>query len=159
MVRPSFPPFFHPASLIATWFGCGLLPRIPGTWGSLAALPIAWFILVFAGSAGLLLAVVIVEAVGFWATAVYCARSGRHDPGQVVVDEVAGQWLALTPVSPDPLLFVLGFFLFRLADMAKVGPIRWIDRRMRGTPGIMLDDLAAGAAVAATLYPMQLWVS
>jgi phosphatidylglycerophosphatase A len=152
-------PFFHPASLIATWFGSGLLPRLPGTWGSLAALPFAWVILGLAGAAGLLLATTVVVAVGFWAASVYSAHSGRHDPGQVVVDEVAGQWLALAPVPPEPLFFVLGFFLFRVLDTAKMGPIRWIDRRVRGTLGVMLDDLAAGGAVAAVLYPIGLWVS
>ncbi len=102
-VSPPVPPlpFWHPASLLATWFGSGLLPKAPGTWGSLASLPCAIVIAALAGPWGLLAAVLAVTVAGLWAADVYAARSGESDPGEVVIDEVAGQWLALVPAALD----------------------------------------------------------
>jgi phosphatidylglycerophosphatase A len=116
-----------------------------------------------AGSVGLILASLIVFAVGVWAAARYEAASGDDDPQTVVIDEVAGQWLALVPVAllPAPSLWPYGlaFLLFRAADIAKPWPVGWIDRRVGGGLGIMLDDLAAGAygalGVGIALYLVE----
>ncbi len=78
-------PFLHPATLIATWFGSGLLPRAPGTWGSLAALPVGLLLVWQAGPQGLFAGTLLVFLLGLWATGRYCARSGRADPGDQAV--------------------------------------------------------------------------
>lgn len=152
--QPPVPPlpFWHPASLLATWFGSGLLPKAPGTWGSLAALPFAFAIASLAGAWGLLAAVLAVTAVGLWAADVYAARSGESDPGKVVIDEVAGQWLALVPAALDLRLYAVAFLAFRFFDIVKVWPASWLDRNLKGGRGIMLDDLAAGVYAGALTY-------
>lgn len=134
----------HPAALLATWFGAGLLPKGPGTWGSAAALPFAWGLTMVGGPTVLLAATVLCFAVGWWASAVYVRRTGAEDPGEVVIDEVAGQWLALLPASLDPLSYLAGFALFRLFDIWKPWPVNLADRRLGGGLGIMLDDVLAG---------------
>ncbi len=149
--RPSLP-WYHPATLIATWFGSGLLPKAPGTWGSLAALP-AGALLVWAGGPWALVAgVVVALLLGLWATSLYAVRTGRDDPSDVVIDEVAGQWLALLPAGLDPLLFAVAFVAFRAADIAKPWPVGWIDRKVKGATGVMADDLAAAAYAAFATY-------
>ncbi len=146
---PSPLSFWHPISLLATWFGSGLLPKAPGTWGSLAALPFAFFIVAWTGTWGLLAAAVLATLVGVWAAGVYAARSGQDDPQRVVIDEVAGQWLALVPVAHDLRLYAVAFLAFRFFDIVKVWPARHIDRELKGGWGIMLDDVVAGLYAAA----------
>ena len=96
--------FWHPAHLIATWGGAGLLKPAPGSWGSLAALPFAYGLQAGFGPAGLAVAAVVLFAAGCWATGAYLGAVGGHDPPSVVVDEVVGQWLALLPAALDPVL-------------------------------------------------------
>jgi phosphatidylglycerophosphatase A len=136
-------PLWHPAALIATWFGAGLLPWMPGTWGSLAALPFAWAIRSYCGTAGLSIAAVVLFLVGWWAATRVAAASGRTDPGFIVVDEVAAQWLVLVAAALDPRAYAAGFLLFRLFDIIKPRPIDWVERRVGGGLGIMLDDVVA----------------
>ncbi|OAN44064.1 phosphatidylglycerophosphatase A [Paramagnetospirillum marisnigri] len=135
---------WHPATVIATWFGVGLLPKAPGTWGSAAALPLGWWIMTQGGAPLLLAAVLVCSIVGWWASAVYVARTGAPDPSEVVVDEVAGQWLVLSAAPLDPLSFAVGFALFRLFDIWKPWPVRLADQKIGGGLGVMLDDIAAG---------------
>lgn len=135
----------HPASLAATWFGAGLLPWIPGTWGSAAALPFAWVLMTLGGPLALLAATVICFGFGWWASSVYVRLTGTEDPGEVVIDEVAGQWLVLLAAPLDPLSYAIAFVLFRIFDIWKPWPVSWADRKIGGGLGIMLDDiLAAG---------------
>ena len=141
----------HPAHLIATWFGTGCLLKAPGTWGSLAALPFAWAIASYGGSVALLVAAGGALAAGIWASGVMERATGAKDPGKIVIDEVAGQWLTLVPVAPDPLLYLIGFLLFRVADIVKPWPASWCDRNLSGGVGVMLDDIAAGAYAAVAL--------
>ncbi|WP_282608265.1 phosphatidylglycerophosphatase A [Pelagibius sp. Alg239-R121] len=143
---------FHPAALIATWFGSGLLPKIPGTWGSLAALPFAAALTWLGGPWLLTAAAVAIFLIGIWASDLYARRLGREDPGSVVVDEVAGQWLTLVPVALEFEYYLLGFVLFRLFDIVKPWPVNLADRKLKGGFGIMADDiLAAGYAVVALI--------
>lgn len=155
--RPSLP-LRHPALWLATWFGAGLLPRAPGTWGSLAALPFAWAITGAGGPWLLAAATVVLSFVGWWAAERYAAASGSGDPGQVVIDEVAGQWLVLT-LAPRTLVgYALGFALFRLFDIVKPWPVSWADRRLKGGLGIMLDDILAAFYGLAVLSIVKiLW--
>jgi phosphatidylglycerophosphatase A len=146
----------HPALVLGTWFGAGLLPVMPGTWGSLAALPCAWAIRSLSGVAGLAIAALIIFAVGCWAAGMIARTSGATDPGAIVIDEVAAQWLVLLPVSLDPLSYAAAFLLFRLFDIWKPWPVRWADRRVHGGFGIMLDDLLAAVyAVLAFLILLE----
>ena len=141
-------PLWHPALVLGTWFGVGLLPVMPGTWASLAALPCAWTICSLFGRIGLAAAAVTIFAAGCWASSRVAEASAVKDPGTIVVDEVAGQWFALLTVALDPLSYFSAFSLFRVFDIWKPWPVHWADRHLQGGLGIMLDDLlAAGYAV------------
>ena len=131
------------AALIATVGGIGLLPLMPGTWGSLAALPCAWAISALSGGAALAAAAILAFALGSWAAAVVAQASGSEDPGFIVVDEVAAQWLVLVAAPLDWRAYLAGFLLFRVFDIVKPWPVRAIERRVAGGVGIMLDDFAA----------------
>lgn len=144
--------------LIATFFGAGTLRPAPGTWGSLAALPAAWVLHVAAGPWALVAGIFLATGLGVWATTRMIQETGRPDPSEVVIDEVAGMWIALLPLSfgasrvgVDITVlwpgWVVAFGLFRLFDIWKPGPIGWADRQ-KGAWGVMLDDLFAGAAAA-----------
>jgi phosphatidylglycerophosphatase A len=110
----------------------GLLPWMPGTWGSLAALPFAWTIRSYGGAAGLSTAAAMLFLVGWWAATRVAAASSRPDPGFIVIDEVAAQWLVLVAAPLDPRAYAAGFLLFRLFDITKPRPIEWIERRFGG---------------------------
>jgi phosphatidylglycerophosphatase A len=155
--RPALP-FFRPTTLIATWFGVGLIRRAPGTWGSLAALPCAAGLHLLGGPWLLAGATGLVALAGVWASGRYAAALASGDPGAVVVDEVAGQWLALLPLPLDLWWYAAAFALFRLFDIAKPWPIGWLDRNLHGGRGIMADDLAAGLAAGALAYALLLWL-
>ncbi len=138
------------AGAIATWFGSGLLPGAPGTWGSLAALPFAAVLVAFGGWPLLLGAIIVLLGIGIWASERHARRMRRKDPGEIVVDEVVGQWIVLLPWALDPLAYLLGFAAFRFFDVVKPWPVSLADRRLSGGLGIMLDDVvAAGYALAA----------
>jgi phosphatidylglycerophosphatase A len=148
MTTRPYPPL-HPVALAATWFGTGLLPGAPGTWGSIAALPAAWLLLEATGAAGLIAASVAAFALGVWACGAYARALGTEDPSACVLDEVAGQWLALgiaALAGPlTPVHWIAGFAAFRLFDILKPWPASWADASLSGGLGIMLDDMVAGA--------------
>ncbi|MBM4055969.1 MAG: phosphatidylglycerophosphatase A [Planctomycetes bacterium] len=143
--------------VIATWFGSGFLPKAPGTWGSLAAVPFAYFISVYAGFSTFISATVVLFIVGVWASNTIEKSAGKKDPGFIVVDEVVGQWIALFPL---PFLYkhinhhyffcflisllVTAFIAFRIFDIWKPYPIRHWERSIPGGLGIMIDDVIAG---------------
>lgn len=151
-----------PRILLATWFGSGYAPKAPGTMGSLAALPVGWIIAVAGGWEGLFAAALLVTFVGVWAANGYMAESGSHDPGPVVIDEVAGQWLAMVPAAALGMAGVpgitLAFGLFRLFDILKPWPISWADRHVGGGFGVMLDDVLAGVAAGLVWMAIYRWV-
>lgn len=144
--------------LIATFFGVGHLRPAPGTWGSLAALPVAGLLHLAGGPVLLGIGIVVACLLGWWATAREIAGKADQDPSEIVIDEVAGQWLAFLPVSIGAAHagaaltalwpgWITAFVLFRLFDIWKPGPIGWADRR-GGPMGVMLDDILAGLAAA-----------
>ncbi len=144
--------------LIATFFYAGHLRPAPGTWGSLAALPTAWVIYVLLGPWGLVAGAVLSYGLGVWATGVETRGKDNHDPSEIVIDEVCGQWIALLPVAFGAANagvaitalwpgWVAAFLLFRLFDITKWGPVGWADR-MHGPTGVMLDDVIAGIFAA-----------
>ncbi len=133
----------QPATLLGTWFGCGLLPIAPGTWGSLAALPLAWALQSAGGPWAVLAAALVIFAVGCWAAHVMGKQSGEDDAGVIVIDEVAGQLLVLCFVPPGLVLYIVGFLLFRAMDILKPWPVNWADQKIKGGFGVMLDDVLA----------------
>jgi len=152
MTKSSLSPF-HPASLSATVCGIGYLPIAPGTWASAAALVPAWFIADRLGPLALLGAALLALALGIWATACIQSATGEKDPGRIVIDEVAGQWIALIPVWPlDIWLYAAGFFAFRLFDIVKPWPASWCDQKLPGAAGVMLDDIVAGIYAAIVVF-------
>ena len=143
--------------IIATWFGSGLLPIAPGTWGSLAAFPFAYLISVYSGTYALIFGTVVLFFIGTRASDKVEKSAQKKDPGFIVVDEVVGQWIALLPLPflynlVDPDLFywffapiaVVAFLAFRIFDIWKPWPIKNIDMNVPGGLGIMLDDVIAG---------------
>lgn len=147
--------------LIATWFGVGLLRPAPGTWGTLAALPFVWALHIVGGFTLVALATVAIFLVGWWAAVHETRTSADPDPSEIVVDEVAGMFLALWPVSLGAQIanvdvlrlwpgWVVAFLAFRLFDIWKPGPVGWADRQH--TPlGLMLDDILAGLLAAVVV--------
>tara|TARA_R110002110_G_scaffold114130_6_gene283028 strand:- start:375 stop:821 length:447 start_codon:yes stop_codon:yes gene_type:complete len=143
---------------LATWFGSGLLPKAPGTWGSLAALPFAWVIVTVGGPWVLAAATVIIYLVGIWATRVFLRTTDDPDPGPVVIDEVAGMWMTLIMVPPDLLIYAFGFVAFRIVDIFKPWPAGWADRSVKGAQGVMLDDVLAAIYSAAATWAFAEYV-
>ncbi len=144
--------------LFATVFGVGYIRPAPGTWGSLIALPYGWLLHV-AGSLPLLASGIVVAFVlGWWATSRMTQGSDDHDPSEIVIDELVGQWLALIPLSyaawsmDISILamwpgWIAAFLLFRLFDITKPWIVGWADRRGDAL-GVMLDDVIAGVFAA-----------
>ncbi|MBK5932991.1 phosphatidylglycerophosphatase A [Rhodovulum imhoffii] len=154
--------------LVATLFGVGHLRPAPGTWGSLAALPLFWVLHVLGGVALVVHATIAVTVIGWWAVAQATYGTADPDKSEFVIDEVAGMWVALWPVSIGATLaradilalypgWIAAFLCFRLFDIVKPGPIGWADRRK--TPlGVMLDDIFAGIAAATVVLILAfLW--
>jgi len=143
----------HPAALIARWFGIGLLPGAPGTWGSVAALPCAWAIAYFIAAPALIVATVVLFFVGWWAAERVATASGIADDSTIVVDEVVGQWLAISAAPLDPAAYILGFTLFRIFDIWKPWPVSWAES-LPGGLGVMADDALAGVYSLIVLVPV-----
>lgn len=143
------------AKQISTVFGLGSIFPAPGTAASAVALPVAWLI-VHLGSAAwvgrgfLLLAGLIVFAVGAWASELYARAESRPDPSECVVDEVAGQWVACAFAPASLLGFAIAFLLFRAFDISKLWPVN-LAERLPGGLGIMLDDIVAGLMAGAVI--------
>jgi phosphatidylglycerophosphatase A len=142
--------------VLAIWFGCGLVPRAPGTAGTLGALPL-YLALAPAGPWVVLAAAVLVTAVGVWAAHRVAAALGTKDPQIVCIDEVAGVLLTLAAARAWPSV-VVGVVLFRVLDMTKPWPARWLERRLPGGWGVMMDDVAAGAWGALLLLAGRNWI-
>jgi phosphatidylglycerophosphatase A len=137
------------AWLIGTFFGAGLLKPGPGTYGSISAV-LLWYAAAhslhpspFALAIGTAIAAIFATLIGIPAATIVARESGREDPGHVVIDEVAGQLIALIAIPADWQHAALSLLLFRLFDIFKPPPIRQLERLPAGT-GIMLDDVAAG---------------
>ncbi len=134
---------YNIARMLATWFGSGLSPKAPGTVGTLAALPFAYALHVSAGGLGLFCVAWILFLIGIPVCHVYLAHTGKEDPGEIVIDEVAGVCLLLSVLPPTWQGYFVGFALFRLFDVLKPWPICWADRAIKGAVGVMFDDMLA----------------
>lgn len=147
------------SKIIATVFGVGHLRPAPGTWGSFAALVLAYAIYQLGGFWVFAAATIAVIPLGYWATQAMTADMPDHDPSEIVIDEVAGQWIALMPVLygahfvDSPALdlwpgWVTAFIGFRLFDITKPWLVGRADRRNTAW-GVMLDDIWAGVFTAS----------
>ncbi|MAU42000.1 MAG: phosphatidylglycerophosphatase A [Kordiimonas sp.] len=150
----------HPAFWFATWFGAGLTPKAPGTWGSLAALPFAWVIMEQGGHYALMIAITLVFFIGLWASKVFMKKTGQSDPGQIVIDEVVGQWIACLPIASGPNLpeFVLALVSFRMFDIYKPWPVSIFDKKDHSAFGVMMDDVIAGFMAALVMVGFYVFI-
>lgn len=130
------------ALILATWFGAGLAPAAPGTFGTLAGVPLVLLYGLYGGwSEAFVTAVVTLAAV--WSSGRAVDLLGRGDPPEVVIDEVAGLLVTMFLVPVSPLNMVLGFILFRFFDIVKPWPVRQAEA-LRGGYGVVADDLLSG---------------
>ncbi|MCF6210384.1 MAG: phosphatidylglycerophosphatase A [Gammaproteobacteria bacterium] len=143
----------NPVHFFAFGLGAGAAPVAPGTFGTLAAVPL-YLLLAPLPLWGYLLAVLAVSLLGIW----LCDRTSRdlgvHDHPGIVWDEFAGYLVTMIAAPPGWLWITVGFVLFRIFDILKPWPIRWIDRQVHGGFGIMLDDLLAGVFAALVLQAL-----
>ena len=146
------------ARLIGTVFFVGHLKPAPGTWGSLAALPMGFVLFQIGGFWLFALAIIVGFFKGWWATQEMTKGDDNHDPSEIVIDEVIGQWIALIPVFYMAWTLEIGaqvlwpgwvaaFMLFRAFDILKPWLVGWADRRDDAL-GVMLDDVIAGVFAA-----------
>lgn len=147
-----------PAYWWSTFFGVGMIPFAPGTWGSLMG-AVAGYGLIIAGFDTVLMiaASLVVTLISIHAINRIEQATGIHDSGEIVIDEVAGQWLAMIPLTWAASSLTLeniaySFALFRLYDIIKPWPISYLDKHINGGFGVMVDDLVAGIMAALTLY-------
>ncbi|SHE76879.1 phosphatidylglycerophosphatase A [Litoreibacter ascidiaceicola] len=159
---------FSVSKFWATFFYVGLLRPAPGTWGSAAAVIAAWGIVEWRGYTALAALTVIMFVLGWYVTALETKGKDDHDPSEIVIDEVVGQWIALLPLavglSHSGASFwtlwpgvVTAFIAFRLFDIWKPGPVGWADRK-EGPLGVMLDDVIAGL-LAAIVVAIGAWLA
>lgn len=139
------------SKLVATAFGAGYSPRAPGTCGTAVAVPLAWAL------ASLSVWQFSLVALGVTVLGIYCAqRAGRawgtEDDQRIVIDEVAGYLVTMIPADRSSwAALAIGFVVFRLFDIVKPPPVRWLDEHLPGGWGVMLDDVAAGVLGAITM--------
>lgn len=133
----------NPVHFLALGFGSGLAPKAPGTFGTLAAIPV-WWLLAQGGGVVYLLGTLLAVAIGPYVCGKAARDMGIHDHGSIVWDEVAG-YLVTMLLAPISLGWALvGFALFRFFDIVKPWPISWLDKQLAGGTGIMADDILAG---------------
>lgn len=141
----------NPVHFLALGFGSGLIPMMPGTFGSLAAIPI-----LCAMSLVDLPIFIGITIVSFVIGIYLCGKTSRDlkmpDHGSIVWDEVAGMMVTFIAIPINPLSLMLGFLLFRFFDILKPWPIRVLDKRVHGGFGIMIDDIVAGAMACLCLH-------
>ncbi len=140
----------------ATGFGLGLSPKAPGTFGTLAALPLIW------GTAFLPPAVSRFLLICFILAAVFVADQaekilGQKDPGAIVIDEMAGYWVAMCLVPVTGITLGVGFVAFRCFDIFKSPPVRYFEKKFSGGAGVVLDDIMAGVLAALVVKCVYLF--
>jgi len=140
----------HPVLCLAFGFGSGLVKKAPGTMGTLAAIPI-YLILVQLPFWGYSLFTIIAGLVGIWICQIAADQLNEHDYGGIVWDEIVGYLITLWLVPFSWSMVIWGFILFRIFDIVKPWPIKWVDQRVKGGLGIMLDDVLAGLFSALIL--------
>ncbi|WP_251359039.1 phosphatidylglycerophosphatase A [Kangiella sp. TOML190] len=139
-----------PVHLLAFGFGSGLLPKAPGTWGTLVAIPI-WLGLSFLSLQHYLLVTLALTVFGIWLCGASSKKLGVHDHGGIVWDEICGYLVTMIALPLTWYWALAGFALFRFFDIIKPWPIKWLDKKVHGGFGIMIDDLIAAVFAAIIL--------
>lgn len=140
----------NPIHFLAFGFGSGAMPKAPGTWGTLVAIPI--YLLLQPLSLPIYLAALsLLTLFGIWLCHRTASDMGVHDHPGIVWDEIIGYLITMIAAPAGWMWLVLGFVLFRFFDIIKPWPIRWADRHVEGGIGIMLDDILAGMMALAVL--------
>jgi phosphatidylglycerophosphatase A len=142
-----------PTCLLAFGLGSGLAPKAPGTVGTLAALPL-WFAASFLPLPAYLAVTLLMFLAGVWLCGRCQEMLGIQDHSGIVWDEFTGLFIALTAAPVSWAAVTVGFLLFRLFDVLKPWPIGWLDRRVHGGLGVMLDDALAGVFAWACLFAL-----
>ena len=152
----NFPNLKKPSHLFATWFGVGLIRPAPGTWGSLAALLLWYFAEFLHSSIYIILPIFILFS---WLVCSQASQdSDSKDHSAIVIDEVAGMFLALSFVTHEIIIYLWTFLLFRLFDIWKPWPISLADKNVEGGLGILLDDLIAGLFAGGIIYTIFIFI-
>ncbi|MGK2960315.1 MAG: phosphatidylglycerophosphatase A [Candidatus Malihini olakiniferum] len=142
----------NPWHLLATGFGSGLSPWMPGTAGSLAAIPV-WYLLSFLPWQLYFLTIILSICIGVYLCHQTAKDMGLHDHGSIVWDEFVGMWITLMAIPDEQWQWVLaGFLVFRVLDIFKPWPMCWFDSNAHGGMGIMIDDIVAGVISAGIIY-------
>ncbi len=145
----------QPTVFLALGLGSGLAPKAPGTFGTLAAIPL--YLLFFFLPLGLQLVIIVATFfLGIYLCQTAADALGVHDHPAIVWDEFVGFWLTMLalPILDEALQWywlVAGFVFFRFFDIVKPWPIRWVDRKVSGGFGIMFDDVLAGLYAGLSL--------
>ena len=152
--------------LIASMLGLGFFPVASGTVGSLATLPVAFCLAYFGGLWAVCLGCFLIYFLGVLATKEVLKHTS-HDPSLVVIDETVGQLLSFLFIAPilyqtincqTIILYVCGFVLFRLFDVAKPALVGWVDEKVQNAHGVMLDDVFAGLFAGVILFLIALMI-
>ena len=145
-----------PVLFLAFGFGSGLAKKAPGTCGTVAAIPV-YLLLVLTGLPIYSLLTIIITVVGIWICGQAADKLGEHDFGGIVWDEVAGYLITMWLVPFSWQTVLVGFVLFRLFDIVKPWPIKWLDQHVQGGLGIMIDDVLAGVFAGGVLLLVVDW--
>lgn len=146
----------NPIHFLAFGFGAGAIPFAPGTFGTIIAIPL-YLLISHCSLLCYSIILLIVILAGIWLCDVTERAMDAHDPGGIVWDEIAGFLLTMLAVPHGWQWIVAGFLLFRLFDIWKPWPIRWLDRHVNGGLGIMVDDLLA-AVYAWIILQVAVWL-
>lgn len=135
----------EPFYLTVTWFQSGRISPASGSWGSLAAWPFCFLIKYLGGVPAIAVFALAALLAGYWSIREYSKHIKQHDPSEIVIDEVIGMALMWLFIPAGSFALALtGFIIFRLLDSLKPGPIGWCDRTLKGSSGIIIDDMVAG---------------
>ncbi|MFT6899967.1 MAG: phosphatidylglycerophosphatase A [Colwellia sp.] len=141
----------NPIHFLALGFGSGLLPKAPGTYGTLAAIPL-YLLLAPTSMSTYLIIVMIMSVAGIYICGKAAKDAGVHDHGAIVWDEIVGFLITMFMVPLSWQSIVVGFILFRIFDIFKPWPISYIDKNLHGGLGIMVDDIIAGLAALFCMH-------
>lgn len=145
---------------LATFFSIGRIAQAPGTFATLATVPI-WYLLAQTGPLIYMVVTLLLVGVGVLAAQAYEDQSSQHDSKEIVIDEVVGFLITMTWVPITWQSAVIGFALFRFFDIVKPPPIRQLDQKIQGGFGVMVDDIAAGlisSVIMQLLYTQTNWL-
>ncbi|MGK0306528.1 MAG: phosphatidylglycerophosphatase A [Gammaproteobacteria bacterium] len=134
----------NPVHFLAFGFGSGLAAKMPGTFGTLAALPLVVLLSHFSSFSVYLIVTIVVCVFGIWICGKTAEDMGVHDDSSIVWDEVAGMLITMLAVPLSWQTVLVGFMLFRFFDILKPWPISYLDKHVHGGFGIMIDDVLAG---------------